>query len=90
MKVGLTLACLSLCWLMPQSWSQVSCHAVVLPDVQINAESISLADALGRDNAVSSRLDRGAIGKLIDPANYLGSAQGFIDQVLAAAKRDAA
>jgi 3-carboxy-cis,cis-muconate cycloisomerase len=53
-------------------------------------ESISLADALGRDNAVSSRLDRGAIGKLIDPANYLGSAQGFIDQVLAAAKRDAA
>ena len=46
MKVGLTLACLSLCWLMPQSWSQVSCHAVVLPDVQINAESISLADLL--------------------------------------------
>jgi 3-carboxy-cis,cis-muconate cycloisomerase len=53
-------------------------------------ESISLADALGRDNAVSSRLDRGAIEKLIDPANYLGSAQGFIDQVLAAARQDAA
>jgi len=49
-------------------------------------ENISLADALGRDDAVSSRLDRPAIEKLIDPENYLGSTQGFIDQVLAAAR----
>ncbi|MFL5281347.1 MAG: adenylosuccinate lyase family protein [Rhodopila sp.] len=49
-------------------------------------ENISLADALGRDDAVSSRLDRPAIAKLIDPENYLGSTQGFIDQVLAAAR----
>jgi hypothetical protein len=46
MKSGFTVVCLSLCWLMPQSWSQVPCHAVVRPDVQINAESISLADLL--------------------------------------------
>jgi 3-carboxy-cis,cis-muconate cycloisomerase len=50
------------------------------------AEKVSLADALQRDQAVSSRLDRAAIEKLIDPANYLGSTQGFIDRVLAAAR----
>jgi 3-carboxy-cis,cis-muconate cycloisomerase len=50
-------------------------------------ENIALADALARDAAVSSRFDRVAIETLIDPANYLGAAQGFIDQVLAAARR---
>ena len=48
-------------------------------------EKIPLADALQRDPAVSGRLDRAAIEKLIDPSNYLGSTQGFIDRVLAAA-----
>ncbi len=50
-------------------------------------QKISLADALERDPAVSSRLDRAAIEKLIDPANYLGSTQGFIDRVIAGASR---
>jgi 3-carboxy-cis,cis-muconate cycloisomerase len=48
--------------------------------------SVSLADALERDPAVSSRLDRAAIERLIDPANYLGSTQGFIDRVIAAVR----
>lgn len=48
-------------------------------------EGVSLADALERDPAVAARLDRAAIERLIDPANYLGSTQGFIDRVLAAA-----
>ena len=48
-------------------------------------QKISLAGALERDPAVSSRLDRAAIEKLIDPANYLGSTQGFIDRVIAGA-----
>ena len=47
-------------------------------------EQISLADALERDPVVSGRLDRAAIEKLIDPAAYLGSTQGFIDRVIAA------
>jgi 3-carboxy-cis,cis-muconate cycloisomerase len=47
-------------------------------------EKVSLADALQRDPVVSARLDRAAIEQLIDPANYLGSTQGFIDRVLAA------
>ena len=50
------------------------------------AEKLPLADALARDPSVSARLDRAAIEKLIDPANYLGSAQGFIDRVLAATR----
>jgi 3-carboxy-cis,cis-muconate cycloisomerase len=48
--------------------------------------NIPLADALLQDPAVASRLDRSAIEKMIDPANYLGSTQGFIDRVLAAVR----
>jgi 3-carboxy-cis,cis-muconate cycloisomerase len=47
------------------------------------AEGISLADALERDPAVASRLDRAAIERLIDPAAYLGSTRVFIDRVIA-------
>ena len=47
---------------------------------------ISLADALEKDEAVASRLDRAAIEALIDPRNYLGSTGAFIDRVAAAAK----
>ena len=49
------------------------------------AERISLADALERDPAVASRLDRAAIESLIDPRNYLGAAGTFVDRFLAAA-----
>lgn len=49
------------------------------------AENISLADALAREQAVTSRLDRGAIDRLTDPAHYLGSADAFVDRVLSAA-----
>jgi 3-carboxy-cis,cis-muconate cycloisomerase len=46
------------------------------------SENVPLADALQRDPAVAARLDRAAIERLIDPANYLGSTQGFIDRVI--------
>jgi 3-carboxy-cis,cis-muconate cycloisomerase len=48
-------------------------------------ERIPLADALQRDPAVASRLDRAAIEHLIDPARYLGAAQAFVDRFLALA-----
>src|SRR5271166_1984878 len=48
-------------------------------------EGISLADLLARDTAVSSQLDRAAIERMIDPANYPGRTQGFVDRVVAAA-----
>jgi 3-carboxy-cis,cis-muconate cycloisomerase len=50
------------------------------------AETIPLADALAREPAVASRLDRAAIERLTDPGHYLGSADGFIDRVLATAR----
>ena len=49
------------------------------------AEKVSLADALLRDPAVASRVDRVAIEQMTDPAHYLGSADAFIDRVLHAA-----
>jgi 3-carboxy-cis,cis-muconate cycloisomerase len=48
-------------------------------------QKIPLADALLRDTSVAERLDRAAIERMIDPANYLGSTQGFIDRVIRAA-----
>jgi 3-carboxy-cis,cis-muconate cycloisomerase len=50
------------------------------------AEQVPLADALARDPAVATRLDRAAIERLTDPAHYLGSADAFIDRVLKMAK----
>ena len=49
------------------------------------AEGIALADALAREPAVTAKLDQAAIGRLTDPAGYLGSAEAFIDRVLAEA-----
>lgn len=49
------------------------------------SERISLADALERDPKVTAKLDRAAIERMIEPSNYLGSAQAFIERVLAAA-----
>jgi hypothetical protein len=46
MKSGLTVVCLSLCWLLPPSWSQVPCHAAVRADVKGTAETVFLADLL--------------------------------------------
>jgi 3-carboxy-cis,cis-muconate cycloisomerase len=48
-------------------------------------ENIPLADALWREPSVSARLDRAAIGRLTDPAAYLGSAEAFIGRVTQAA-----
>ncbi len=49
-------------------------------------EGLSLADALARQQAVATRLDRAAIERLTDPAHYLGSTDAFIDRVLQLAK----
>ncbi len=50
------------------------------------SDRMSLADALAQEPEVSSRLDRAAVERLTDPAAYLGSAGGFIDRVLQAAR----
>jgi len=47
------------------------------------AEGIPLAEALGRDEDVSSVLDTAEIARLTDPVGYLGCAAAFVDRVLA-------
>jgi 3-carboxy-cis,cis-muconate cycloisomerase len=49
-------------------------------------EGLPLADALAREQAVATRLDRGAIERLTDPAHYLGSTDAFIDRVVKLAR----
>ena len=51
------------------------------------AEGIPLATALGREASVTAALDADAIERLVDPAAYLGSADAFIDRVLAAVQQ---
>jgi 3-carboxy-cis,cis-muconate cycloisomerase len=46
-------------------------------------EDIGLADALLQEGEVTARLDADAIRRMTDPAAYLGSADAFIDRVLA-------
>ena len=80
---GLIMAEAVMMGLAPQLGREDAHHAVQHAcDVALK-EGIGLADALGRDTAVSSRLDRAAIGRLTDPGTYLGSAQAFIDRTLA-------
>ncbi|HEX5327406.1 MAG TPA: adenylosuccinate lyase family protein [Acetobacteraceae bacterium] len=50
------------------------------------ATGATLAEALAREATVTGHLDRAAIDRLTEPANYLGSAERFIDRVLAAAR----
>lgn len=46
-------------------------------------EGIPLAEALARDACVTGAISAEEIARLTDPSHYLGSAQAFIDRVLA-------
>jgi 3-carboxy-cis,cis-muconate cycloisomerase len=59
-------------------------HDVVYAACRIvNEQGGRLADVLAGMTEVSSRLDRQAIERLTDPANYLGMAPQMVDRVLA-------
>ena len=60
-------------------------HAVNHACDVVREQGISLAEALLRDPSVSSRLDAAAIGRMTDPAAYLGVAGAFTDRVVARA-----
>jgi 3-carboxy-cis,cis-muconate cycloisomerase len=49
----------------------------------VNEKGGTLADALAKDSAITKHLDRAAIDRLTDPANYLGMAPQMVDRVLA-------
>lgn len=53
------------------------------------AEGITLAEALGRDPAVARRLPAAEIARLTEPSGYLGSADAFVDRVLARLRAEA-
>lgn len=47
----------------------------------------ALVDVLAEDAAVEPHLDRAVLGRLTDPASYLGEAPAVVDRVLARARR---
>jgi len=49
----------------------------------VNEKGGTLADVLAKDPAITKHLDRAAIDRLTDPANYLGMAPQMVDRVLA-------
>ena len=49
----------------------------------VNEKGGTLADVLAADPEISKHLDRAAIERLTDPANYLGMAPQMVDRVLA-------
>ncbi|MDC7786416.1 adenylosuccinate lyase family protein [Rhodoplanes sp. TEM] len=63
-------------------------HDVVYAACRAAAEGHGqLSDVLARDPEVAAILDRAAIERLTDPANYLGLAEQMVDQVLASRTR---
>jgi len=55
---------------------------------KVNESGATLASVLQTMPDVSSHLDRNAIARLTDPANYLGLAAEMVDRVLASRARD--
>jgi 3-carboxy-cis,cis-muconate cycloisomerase len=49
----------------------------------VNTQGGTLAEVLAATPAVADRLDRAAIERLTDPANYLGAAPAMVDRVVA-------
>jgi 3-carboxy-cis,cis-muconate cycloisomerase len=83
---GLIVAEAVMMGLAPQLGRDAAHHVVQHACNLVLSEGLPLSDALLRDAAVSDRLDRAAIDRLTNPANYLGSAEQFIDRVLTAAR----
>jgi 3-carboxy-cis,cis-muconate cycloisomerase len=64
-----------------------SAHVVVERACErVRVERIALVDALAEDPDVSAHLDGAALARVTDPSHYLGSAQAFVDRVLAEAR----
>ncbi|HJQ60372.1 MAG TPA: 3-carboxy-cis,cis-muconate cycloisomerase [Vineibacter sp.] len=80
---GLIVAEAVMMGLAPHMGRQVA-HDVVYDSCRLAAErGISLLDALMQSPDVTKQLDRPALAKLCDPANYLGLASAMVDRVVA-------
>ena len=59
-------------------------HDVVYDACRVaEATGCDLAEALGRDPAITAHLEATALARLTDPAQYLGAAPAIVDRVLA-------
>lgn len=83
---GLILAEAVMMGLAPHLGRGEAHHVIARAASRAREERITLAKALAGEPLVAAHLDGEAIGRLTDPANYLGSASSFIDRVLAAAR----
>jgi len=83
---GLIMAEAVMMGLAPQLGRETAHHLVKRACDRALADGIPLAEALLLEPEAAARLDRAAIRRLTDPANYLGSAASFIDRVLGAAR----
>ncbi|WP_418314519.1 class-II fumarase/aspartase family protein [Roseomonas gilardii] len=54
---------------------------------EVNEQGGTLAEALARHPEVTRHLDRAAIDRLTDPANYLGMAPQMVERAVAASRR---
>ncbi len=83
---GLIMAEAVMMGLAPTLGREAAHHAVKHACDRALSEGIGLADALAREPEVSARLDRDALGRMTDPASYLGAADAFVDRALLAAR----
>jgi len=67
--------------------NRVSAHKLVAAACQrAQSEKLALREVLSQEKEIAAILDAETMAQLFEPANYLGSANIFIDQVLAAAR----
>src|SRR5215210_5183132 len=84
---GLIVAEAVMMGLAPHTGRQEAHDIVYAACREVNEGGGTLAEALARHPEVTRHLDRAAIERLTDPANYLGSAPQMVDRVLASSTR---
>ena len=81
---GLIVAEAVMMGLAPQIGRQQAHDVVYAACRTVNEQGGTLAEVLAAEPEVTRHLDRAAIERLTDPANYLGAAPAMVDRVLSA------
>ena len=81
---GLIVAEAVMMGLAPRIGRQQAHDVVYAACRTVNEQGGTLAEVLAAEPSVSRHLDRAAIERLTDPANYLGAAPAMVDRVLSA------
>jgi 3-carboxy-cis,cis-muconate cycloisomerase len=84
---GLIMAEAFMMQLAPALGRDAAHHAVQAACGRALEQNRSLAEVLAEDEEVSAHLDRAALARIGDPANYLGEAGAVVDRVIAEAAR---